>query len=806
MGETIERIDIAINADTGGALKSLQSLTDSLEKLGEVTKDLKDLNLNLKGKFSFMGNGKLFSSDIFSTLRKFGILRSARAIVSGINRALVEGRDNLYQYSKALNGDFAATMDRLATSSLYLKNSLGAAIAPLIESFAPVIETIGQKIADLFDKAAQLIAILRGKSSWTRAVKVQTQYAEATGAAAEATNELRKSLMGFDELNLLTDSLTNSKTDKITPDYSSMFEEVPIENASEGVQKIAEKIKAITEKISGAIEKVREFMAWLGIDFDDVLKVVGLIAAGLLAWKFASPFVKTLGDLLGVLAIGALLTISVTGLMVEFDAMKAIGRGEITKENILKAVGGALAGIAGLTLAFGTTGLVIGLVASVAVAIAGLSIGRTETALEKLWETEFGKRLLALKEKVENNYQLAVEIQTKITVHREEVTQKIRDIETEFDGLRAMLDEVFRLDAIDNKTAVELDTLKRLAKELNDYGIEIHIDEAGHVVETREELEKLIDKTEAYYKLQAYQEGLIQAYKDQAEAERGLNEAQSLLKDSTSLYAQQLNKVLGMLPESQQQVIRNSRSFGDYSSLVAFYASDVLSLLNGNLQAEIKVLKEAEENYNKNKEAVDILEGAVEDVTADIEYYTGKIDEANKRELDVKTDDSALDSTLGKLNSLPGLVNNANNTILKPRVDDSALTELESRIASLGSSSLNISQRMGTGPKVSAYASGGFPEQGEMFIAREAGPELVGEIGRRTGVANNGQIVEGISEGVAEANEGVIAALFAAAQQVVQSVREKNTSITIDGRKISREVTSEQNRANRMYGVSLQNA
>jgi hypothetical protein len=48
----------------------------------------------------------------------------------------------------------------------------------------------------------------------------------------------------------------------------------------------------------------------------------------------------------------------------------------------------------------------------------------------------------------------------------------------------------------------------------------------------------------------------------------------------------------------------------------------------------------------------------------------------------------------------------------------------------------------------SAYASGGFPSVGEMFIAREAGPELVGSIGRKTAVANNDQIVSGIEAGV----------------------------------------------------------
>jgi hypothetical protein len=47
-----------------------------------------------------------------------------------------------------------------------------------------------------------------------------------------------------------------------------------------------------------------------------------------------------------------------------------------------------------------------------------------------------------------------------------------------------------------------------------------------------------------------------------------------------------------------------------------------------------------------------------------------------------------------------------------------------------------------------AYAKGGFPDVGEMFVARERGPELVGSIGRKTAVANNDQIIAGIENGV----------------------------------------------------------
>ena len=58
--------------------------------------------------------------------------------------------------------------------------------------------------------------------------------------------------------------------------------------------------------------------------------------------------------------------------------------------------------------------------------------------------------------------------------------------------------------------------------------------------------------------------------------------------------------------------------------------------------------------------------------------------------------------------------------------------------------------------KIYTCATGGFPDAGQMFIAREAGPELVGTIGSRNAVVNNDQIVESVSAGVYQA---VVAAL-----------------------------------------------
>ena len=58
--------------------------------------------------------------------------------------------------------------------------------------------------------------------------------------------------------------------------------------------------------------------------------------------------------------------------------------------------------------------------------------------------------------------------------------------------------------------------------------------------------------------------------------------------------------------------------------------------------------------------------------------------------------------------------------------------------------------------EIPGLASGGFPAMGQLFIAREAGPELVGTIGGRNAVVNNNQIVQSVSTGVYNAVKSAI--------------------------------------------------
>lgn len=99
-----------------------------------------------------------------------------------------------------------------------------------------------------------------------------------------------------------------------------------------------------------------------------------------------------------------------------------------------------------------------------------------------------------------------------------------------------------------------------------------------------------------------------------------------------------------------------------------------------------------------------------------------------------------------------------------------------------------------TGFDVQWYAQGGFPDTGQLFFANEAGPELVGNIGGRTAVANNDQIVQAVSQGVAQAVASVLGS---------GNSQEGNVILKVDSRELGRIMIKEMKRMNRQAGVTV---
>ncbi len=149
--------------------------------------------------------------------------RAINAVISMITKGFKEGTDNVYQFSKANDGAFAKSMDTIATSANYIKNSIGAMVTPIINMVAPIFDYLGDRFVDLINSVNQALAQLSGASTWTRAKKYWKEYASAADAAGK---KVKATILGIDELNLMQDNSSNGSGDETN--YADMFETVEL--------------------------------------------------------------------------------------------------------------------------------------------------------------------------------------------------------------------------------------------------------------------------------------------------------------------------------------------------------------------------------------------------------------------------------------------------------------------------------------------------------------------------------------------------------------------------------------------------
>lgn len=153
-----------------------------------------------------------------------------------------------------------------------------------------------------------------------------------------------------------------------------------------------------------------------------------------------------------------------------------------------------------------------------------------------------------------------------------------------------------------------------------------------------------------------------------------------------------------------------------------------------------KELKDAQKNgTEQGQQYIDKLAKKINDGTLKVSNEASKVGKQSKEKFeshkaDLKVDTKSADNILSRfMRSIPSF----KDMKLNLKTDKKKF-----RIGDFGFD-------------IGLFARGGFPDSGQMFIAREAGPELVGRIGRRTAVANNDQIVQGIASAVRSAMAGV---------------------------------------------------
>ena len=785
--EAFEKANEALSQEESklaGINEELKKGSHSAKRFGSALKAALDNSL-IGGFFSKLMNG-------IKTVGRIAVYRAIRSLIRQVTESFKTGIDDMYQYSKLFDGSFAQSMDRAASSALSFKNSIGAAVAPLIEMAVPVLDKIVDKLMEINNTAAMVFAGLAGKSTYSKAVRVTTEYAKAaddagknTGKVTDKVNELKRSLAGLDEITIigqkLSDISSSAASDTDTGlDYGAMFVETPVDMA---------KVNEIKEK------------------FNEILEIAKWIGAAILAWKLGS-FIASLGTASSLLKGIALM---VVGFSIEFAGAYDIGKNGLNWKNALAtAIGGAL-GIAGSLIVFGTgpLGWTIGITAALTIGIVGYITGKMASGAELQKLTEDYKRVSDLNDRILSQMSVAEGAINGLDTAWANYTRTISD----YTAVSVLVDEIFDLAEQSDLSKDKIAELQTKIDTLNNFrldGLQLEFEESTSsilligtnadgtiekVQTTRGEIQGLTEDLVEQAKTAALTELLTEAYKDyyaaalqQESVQENLNAAMQEYQTATencmsavygakgSIYGwitsaekigemkKQVDKSSEALDNAKKTQEENNKALAESQATIDSVTSALMGLKTGAKGYADPITDSTGETKAATEKATASTKGWFKELRyfnsdSVISNYTGKAQDSTDK-LKGKTDDAKQSiKELGQFTT--GFERTSRNyaspaITATPYLSNSLNTatndayRLRNALSSIDGFSGSYSYTYSFG-NIPQHAQGGFPEDGLFFANHN---ELVGQFSNgRTAVANNAQIVEGISEGVSSANE-----------------------------------------------------
>lgn len=238
-----------IASKAGSAFSKLKSTVKSV--FSSISKSVKNTSKTSESAFSNI-NGAVKKG--IKTFLKYGFsIKSLYILFRKLKQFVAEGYKNLAGYSDEVNQSVSSVLSALTK----LKNSLAAAVQPIVNIVAPILTSLINKLSEAANAVGQFLAAFTGQSYVYQAVDTQTQYVESledtTSAAEDAEKALNSYLSPLDDINTFTPPDTSvtkdttSDTDK-EADPSKMFKTTVVDS----------KFKELADKIKGYFSDIFE--------------------------------------------------------------------------------------------------------------------------------------------------------------------------------------------------------------------------------------------------------------------------------------------------------------------------------------------------------------------------------------------------------------------------------------------------------------------------------------------------------------------------------------------------------------------
>ena len=743
----------AVQKGWGGLKKIISGTASALTKVTTVIKRTSGAFAALIQKFTsgipilrrFTGATKSASGGLGGGLKNilkyaFGI-RSLFALVNKLRSALVDGFKNLAQYSGETNNSISMLMSSLTQ----LKNAFAAAFAPILNVIAPILNTLIQKIISVVNTFGQLTSALTGKTTYIKAKKVQQDYAKSLNSnansaknAKKANEELKRTILSFDQINKMDDNSSSDSNSGIADtgglSPSDMFE-----------------TESIPSKIKGIADMIKQ--AWKNADFTEIGAMVGNklnAALNSIPWDKIKNTCNKIAKSVATFLNGFLETVDwkLVGNTLAQGINTAFGMANTFAENfhwdsLGKAIGNGINGVLGgldwnliqetvRNIATGITDTLNSFIQTTDWALVGQSFGNGINTILDFFHTAI------------NNFDWT----GAGTALADFVNNAVNTIDfvnlgqTISDGIKGVFDfGIAVIEGIDWWTIGEKVRDGLAAIDWN--GI-------------ADGFFELIGA--AFGGLSAFFGGLLsdavsgaQKYFQKKIEECGGNVVKGIFKGIK-------DAVVGIAEWIKDHIFTPfmkgfTAAFGIHSpsTVMAEQGGYIIDgLLKGVKDNISKFLNYIKEIPGKVLKAIGNIKNKVLQKGSDI--ISGLKDGFNEKV-------STFTSVLGTLpetirNAIPNLFD-VGSSIIQNFAN--GFSSVHIPMPHIGwdwtGGSIRIGNFSFSLPRFNLqwYAKGGFPEMGQLFIANEAGPEMVGKMGNRNAVANNNQIVDGIKNGVFEA-------------------------------------------------------
>lgn len=429
-------------------------------------------------------------------------------------------------------GGVIKSNDELSAKMAKLKGAFLTAVQPILNAVIPAFSKLLDVLTRVVSAVASVVSLFFGTTAEAAADQAEdlNREQEAIEGIGSAAKTASKQLAAFDTINQLTNNGGAGSTGNQVqaPDFSAVKD-----------YKLPDWLEKLVEIIRFNVDDV--FFNWENLTAEDIAKkaVTGLITLCSGAAGFA------IGGVPGAI-VGTLLGVTISGLVnnLIFD-----NDGKLSKREIAKMVVYALSGLAGGIIGFtigGFAGAMIGATIGIGLTllIEQFGMSQEKKALERFYASDLGKLVQQLNEDISKHAQMALDLKAHIDSITGEVDAKTQ---ADFTMAKTLIEQIFSIDAKDNKTAEEIQRIQALCKDLNHLGIlgdfRLEWDASKKSVSaTKDEVYKVMDAQFKLLQQEAWKDSIIQLLKDQAEYEQALDKAYATAGRATREYYAKLDQ------------------------------------------------------------------------------------------------------------------------------------------------------------------------------------------------------------------------------------------------------------------------